>query len=86
MLHRKRVKTKEETESKVKYVLSDGSVYVIHKTKRYKYLYDAGTGVMTYEFSNGQIERTFPAGIKEIRGTDGKIVIKNAEKEYDVVN
>ena len=86
MLHRKRVKTKEETDSKVKYVLSDGSVYVIHKIKQYKYLYDAHTGVVTYEFSNGQIERTFPAGIKEIRGIDGKIVIKNAEKEYDVVN
>lgn len=85
VLNRKKVKSKEEIRGKVKYTLSDGSVYVVHKEKKYKYLYDANTSIFTYEFGNGQIERTFPFGIKEIRTPDGKIVIKSSEKEYDVL-
>ncbi|OAG29001.1 hypothetical protein NEDG_01140 [Nematocida displodere] len=85
-LSNKTVKNKETTATKTKYTLSDGSIYVINKGKNYKYLYDSNTSVITYEFSNGQIERTFPTGIKEIRRTDGKIIIKTSEKEYDVIN
>ncbi|KAI5171029.1 hypothetical protein NEFER03_0431 [Nematocida sp. LUAm3] len=84
-LRRKSIKTKEEEESKIKYTLSDGSVYVVHKLKKYKYLYDAGNSCITYEFPNGQIERTFPGGIKEIRAADGRIIIKHADKDYDVL-
>ncbi|KAH9387028.1 uncharacterized protein NEMAJ01_1924 [Nematocida major] len=85
VLNRKKVKSKEESGGKVKYTLSDGSVYVVHREKKYKYLYDANTSIVTYEFGNGQIERTFPFGIKEIRTPAGKIVIKSSEKEYDVI-
>lgn len=86
MLRRKAVKEKQETPRKIKYTLNDGSVYVVHKSKKYRYLYDAASSVVTYEFENGQIERTFPSGIKEIRTADGKIVIKESEKEYDVIS
>lgn len=86
VLQRKSVRNKEESETKLKYTLNDGSVYVVHKAKKYKYLYDAASSVITYEFSNGQIERTFPAGIKEIRGPNGEIVIKLSDKEYEVIN
>jgi len=85
VLSRKSIKSKEETNSKIKYRLNDGSIYVVDKLKQFKYLYDSGTGIVTYEFSNGQIERTFPAGIKEIRDANGKIIIKTSEKEYDVI-
>ncbi|EIJ88130.1 hypothetical protein NEPAR06_2189 [Nematocida parisii] len=86
VLSKKKVKSKEEVKgNKVKYTLSDGSVYVIHKQKKYKYLYDINTSIITYEFENGQIERTFPFGIKEIRMPDGKIVIKSSDKEYDIL-
>ncbi|KAI5187235.1 hypothetical protein NEHOM01_2031 [Nematocida homosporus] len=86
VIQRKRVKSKEESEGKVKYWLNDGSVYVVNKDRKYKYLYDKSSGVVTYEFGSGQIERTFPGGIKEIRTADGKIIVKNSEKEYDIVN
>ncbi|KAI5190982.1 hypothetical protein NEMIN01_1315 [Nematocida minor] len=85
VLNRKKVKSREESSGKIKYTLSDGSVYVVHKEKKYKYLYDANTSIITYEFGNGQIERTFPFGIKEIRTPNGKIVIKTSEKEYDLL-
>ncbi|KAI5192173.1 hypothetical protein NECID01_1828 [Nematocida sp. AWRm77] len=85
VLQKKSVRSKEESPGKTKYTLSDGSIYVVHKAKQYKYLYDAATSVITYEFSNGQVERTFPAGIKEIRGPSGEIIIKLSDKEYEVV-
>ncbi|KAI5160118.1 hypothetical protein NEAUS03_0886 [Nematocida ausubeli] len=86
VLSKKKVKSKEEIKgNKIKYTLSDGSIYVINKKKNYKYLYDINTSIITYEFGNGQIERTFPFGIKEIRMPDGKIVIKSSEKEYDLL-
>lgn len=84
-LQRKSVCRKEEAEGKTKYLLSDGSIYVANRAKGYKYLYDSLTSVVTYEFTNGQIERTFPGGIKEIRSPNGKIVIKTPDKEYDIV-
>lgn len=85
ILNRKRVKSKEENNGKIRYTLSDGSIYVVHKDKQYKYLYDANTSIVTYEFGNGQIERTFPFGIKEIRTPTGKIIVKTSDKEYDLL-
>ena len=73
---------KEENMGKIRYYLKDGSVYVV-KGKEYRYLYDSKTKVVTYEFENGQIERTFFNGIKEIRKNDGTIIIKNGSKDYD---
>ncbi|EOB15488.1 hypothetical protein NBO_3g0039 [Nosema bombycis CQ1] len=84
-LDSKKVIHKEVHPNKVRYYLKDGSTYVIRNNK-YKYLYDNKTKIMTYEFSNGQIERTMPYGIKEIRYPDGSIVIKSDEKEYEVIN
>lgn len=85
VLTRKSVCQKEEKQGKIKYTLSDGSIYVVNKRKGYKYLYDSCTSIITYEFENGQVERTFPGGIKEIRASDGRILIKTSEREYDVV-
>jgi len=81
----KKVINKEETSSKKRYYLKDGSVYVV-KGREYRYLYDASTKVVTYEFENGQVERTFPNGLKEIRQKNGCIIIKNGQKEYDYIN
>lgn len=81
-LENKKVYKKEETNKKIRYYLNDGSVYFI-KPNEYRYLYDAQTQVVTYEFNNGQIERTFPNGLKEIRGKDGSVVIKHGMKDYD---
>lgn len=80
----KEVVGKEDTASKTRYYLKDGSVYVV-KHREYKYLYDAGSKVVTYEFENGQIERTFENGLKEIRRKDGSIVIKSGPKEFDYI-
>lgn len=78
----KKVTKKEESGSKMRYYLKDGSIYVIKKNE-YRYLYDAKTKVVTYEFENGQIERTFANGIKEIRKKDGSIIIKDGIKDYE---
>lgn len=83
-IENKEVIEKEECPSKIRYYLKDGSVYVV-KNKEYKYLYDAATKVVTYEFENGQIERTFESGLKEIRRSDGSIIIKSSPKEFDYV-
>ena len=48
----------------------------------YRYLYNFKSKTITYEFENGQIERTFVNGMKEIRKSDGSIVIKTNAKEY----
>lgn len=85
VLKRKTVARKEESPGKTKYSLQDGSVYVVNRKRRYKYLYDAATGIITYEFETGQVERTFPGGIKEIRFPDGRVVVKTGEKDYDVL-
>jgi hypothetical protein len=81
----KKVVGKEETLNKTRYYLKDGSVYVV-KGREYKYLYDSKTKVVTYEFDNGQIERTFQNGIKEIRKKDGTVIIKTGPKEFDYLN
>ncbi|WUR04199.1 uncharacterized protein VNE69_07265 [Vairimorpha necatrix] len=84
ILDSKKVIHKEITNKKVRYYLQDGSTYVIRD--KYRYLYDSKTKVITYEFDNGQIERSYPSGIKEIRFVDGSIIIKKDNKEYDVIN
>jgi hypothetical protein len=78
----KKVVGREDKGGKTRYFLKDGSVYVI-KGRSYRYLYDSKTNVVTYEFENGQIERTFENGIKEIRQKDGSIVVKTGLKDYD---
>jgi hypothetical protein len=83
-LQEKTVVGKEEKMSKTRYYLRDGSVYVI-KGNEYKYLYDSKSKTVTYVFENGQIERTFENGLKEIRRKDGTIVIKTAPKEFDFI-
>lgn len=80
----KTVVGKEEKSLKSRYYLKDGSVYVI-KPNEYKYLYDSKSKIVTYVFENGQIERTFDNGIKEIRRKDGTIVIKTSPKEFDYI-
>lgn len=75
---------KEEKSTRSRYYLKDGSVYVI-KSNEYKYLYDSKTKIVTYVFANGQIERTFENGIKEIRRKDGTIIIKSSPQEYDYI-
>lgn len=84
----KRVIKSEESLYKTRFYLKDGSTYVCTKkpTKNYKYLYDAKTKTVTYEFENGQVERTFECGLKEIRTPDGKIFIKTQNEEYEAVN
>ena len=78
----KKVVGREDKEGRTRYFLKDGSVYVV-KERKYRYLYDAKSKVVTYEFENGQVERTFDNGVKEIRRKDGSIVIKTGEKNYD---
>lgn len=78
----KKVIGREDKEGRTRYFLKDGSVYVI-KGRKYRYLYDAKSKIVTYEFENGQIERTFESGIKEIRRKDGSIVVKTGEKDYE---
>ena len=78
----KKVVRRDFSGGKSRYFLKDGSVYVTHGSK-YRYLYDARSKVITYEFANGQIERTFPCGLKEIRCTDGSIVIKTDANDYE---
>lgn len=80
----KKVMKQEESGTKTRYYLKDGSVYVV-KGKEYRYLYDTKTKIVTYQFENGQIERTFENGLKEIRQPDGSITIKSGVKEYDRV-
>lgn len=75
----------EHNKGKTRYYLHDGSTYVVSKNNKYKYLYDAKSRIITYEFDNGQIERTFPNGLKEIRYKDGSITIKNGSREYDYI-
>lgn len=81
ILDSKKVVHKEIEKKKIRYYLQDGSTYVIRD--KYRYLYDAKSKVITYEFDNGQIERSYPSGIKEIRYGDGSIIIKNDNKDYD---
>ncbi len=81
-LDKKKVYKKEQSNNKIRYYLNDGSVYFI-KHHEYRYLYDAETKIVTYEFENGQIERTFPNGLKEIRRKDGSVIIKHGIKDYD---
>lgn len=83
-LQSKKVIHKEVNNKKIRYFLQDGSTYVVRD--KYRYLYDAKTKIITYEFDNGQIEKSFPNGIKEIRFSDGSLVIKSDNKEYDVIN
>lgn len=82
-LESKKVVHKDGKGSKTRYYLKDGSTYVVGKN--YRYLYDAKTKTITYEFLNGQIERTFQNGIKEIRHNDGSITIRNGEKDYETI-
>lgn len=84
-LKKKTVSHREDRPGKTKYILRDGSLYVVNKKYRYRYLYDSRTNVVTYEFENGQVERTFPGGIKEIRYPDGKLAVKTGERDYDII-
>ena len=83
-LEAKRVVHKDQVQSKTRYYLKDGSTYVV-KGNQYRYLYDAKTKIITYDFFNGQIEKTFPCGLKEIRHPDGTITIKNGAKDHDYI-
>ncbi|KRH92087.1 putative T-complex 10/CenJ [Pseudoloma neurophilia] len=85
LLTDKRIVSKESNKIKdlKRYHLQDGSTYVIRSN--YKYLYDNKTRIITYQFKNGQIERTFPNGIKEIRYTDGSIGIRHGNNDYDYI-
>lgn len=83
-LESKRVVHKDQFHHKTRYYLKDGSTYVV-KDNQYRYLYDARTKIITYEFSNGQIEKTFPLGLKEIRHPDGTITIKNGSKDHEYI-
>ncbi|KAI4291445.1 hypothetical protein PAPHI01_0719 [Pancytospora philotis] len=81
----KKVVRRDEKCGKSRYYLKDGSVYVV-KNHEYRYLYDSKSKVVTYEFANGQVERTFANGLKEIRQRDGSIVIKSSAKDYEYIN
>ncbi|KAF7696527.1 hypothetical protein CDIK_1795 [Cucumispora dikerogammari] len=70
-------------EDKQKYYLEDGSVYV--NGDKFKYLYNIKDGSVTYQFNNGQLERTFACGFKEIRYADGSIVIKMNDKTQEII-
>lgn len=83
LLDSKKVINTERKRDKTRYFLKDGSTYVVGRN--YKYLYDAKTRIITYEFANGQVERTFPTGVKEIRHSDGSIVVRCGEKDYDLI-
>lgn len=82
-LSSKNVIHRDKKRDKTRYYLKDGSTYVIGKN--YRYLYDVRTKIITYEFGNGQVERTFSNGLKEIRHSDGTITIKNGEKDYEFI-
>jgi hypothetical protein len=84
-LKKKSVVNKEDVGDKSRYRLGDGSLYVVNRKKGYRCLYDEATKTVTYEFSNGQVERTFPGGIKEIRCADGRVVVKSGEGDYEVL-
>ncbi|EQB60201.1 hypothetical protein NAPIS_ORF02207 [Vairimorpha apis BRL 01] len=84
ILDSKKVVHKETTKHKTRYFLKDGSTYVVRD--KYRYLYDSKSKIITYEFENGQIEKSFPNGIKEIRYSDGRVIIKNDNKDYDIIN
>ncbi|ORD94516.1 hypothetical protein ECANGB1_589 [Enterospora canceri] len=83
----KTVVKKEEDVFKTRCYLKDGSVYVATRkpAKNYKYLFDRDTKAITYEFENGQVERTFVGGFKEIRLPDGRIYLKLGPGEYDCI-
>lgn len=82
-LESKKVVHTDGKRNKTRYYLKDGSTYVIGKN--YRYLYDSKSKIITYEFSNGQVERTFPNGLKEIRHRDGSLTIKNGEKDHEYI-
>lgn len=84
ILEAKKVVHKDQLQNKTRYYLKDGSTYVV-RNNQYRYLYDAKIKVITYEFCNGQIEKTFPLGLKEIRYPDGTITIKNGPKDHDYI-
>lgn len=84
MINTKKVVHTTSSGTKTRYYLKDGSSYVIGKN--YRYLYDANSKSVTYEFDNGQIERTFSNGLKEIRRPDGSIIIRDGPKEYEYLN
>lgn len=83
IINEKKIVHEEKTKGKIRYHLSDGSTYVISNDKKFRYLFDIKTRIITYEFENGQIERTFPNGIKEIRYPDGSVGVRHGNKEYD---
>lgn len=83
-LEAKKVMHKDQLQNKTRYYLKDGSTYVV-KSNQYRYLYDAKTKVITYEFSNGQIEKTFPSRLREIRYPDGSIAIKNGLRDHEYI-
>lgn len=85
VVQEKKIVHEERKKNKTRYHLSDGSTYVVSHDKKYKYLYDANSRIITYEFENGQIERTFPNGIKEIRYADGSVGIRHGNKDYDLI-
>lgn len=85
MINEKKVVHEEQNKGKIRYHLNDGSTYVVSRDKKYRYLYDANSRIITYEFDNGQVERTFPNGLKEIRYSDGSIGIRNGSKDYDYI-
>ncbi|KAM0675201.1 hypothetical protein GVAV_000853 [Gurleya vavrai] len=82
-LQSKKVIHTDRNRNKTRYYLQDGSTYVVSKNCRY--LYDSKTKIITYEFENGQVERTFPCGLKEIRHSDGSITIRNGTKDYESI-
>lgn len=84
ILEDKKVVHKDQAQGKTRYYLRDGSTYVV-KGNQYRYLYDAKTKVITYEFSNGQVEKTFPLGLKEIRHPDGSITIKSGSRDHEYI-
>ncbi|EPR77940.1 T-complex protein 10 [Spraguea lophii 42_110] len=73
----------EKRTSKTRYHLADGSTYVVDRNNKYRYLYDVKTKIITYEFPNGQVEKSYPVGIKEIRYPDGTIGVRTGNKEYE---
>lgn len=73
---KKKVAHTERKLTKTRYHLEDGSTFVTSNDGSYKYFFDATSKSITYEFGNGQIERTFPNGVKEIRYSDGSVYVK----------
>lgn len=83
MIETKKVVHTDKMRHKTRYYLKDGSTYVVDKRKNIRYLYDAKSKTITYEFPNGQVEKTFEGGIKEVRHPDGSITVRHGEKDYD---